>query len=121
MVDDAAILGAGLLAWTLVEYMIHGWLSHLSTTFISTRHAVHHSDPHAVFAVRAWPPLAIIWMVGLITFGWSPGMIFFGGMTLGFAAYEVLHYRLHFCRPRGSLESWLHARHLIHHRHEPNR
>ncbi|HLW69950.1 MAG TPA: sterol desaturase family protein [Candidatus Binataceae bacterium] len=121
MVEDAAILVTGLLSWTLLEYLIHGWLSHLCTTAVSARHAVHHRDPHAVFVVRAWRPLAVIWIAGLAAFGWSPGMIFFAGLTLGFAAYEVLHYRMHFCRPRGSLETWMRARHLIHHRREPQR
>jgi sterol desaturase/sphingolipid hydroxylase (fatty acid hydroxylase superfamily) len=121
MVDDAAILLCGLLAWTLLEYVIHGWLSHLSATALARRHSVHHGDPHRVFVVRAWRPLALVWVAVLLVFGWRPATIFFAGLTLGFASYEALHYRIHFCRPRSRLEAWIRARHLIHHRRDPKR
>jgi fatty acid hydroxylase family protein len=116
-----AIFAMGLFAWTFAEYLIHGWLSHVFATFVSRLHGVHHRNPHAVFTVRAWAPLTVLW-AALVTFvGWSPGTIFFGGMTTGFVTYEVLHYRIHFQRPRGTFETWLRSRHLIHHRCDPRR
>ncbi|MGH7907997.1 MAG: hypothetical protein ACREP6_15340, partial [Candidatus Binataceae bacterium] len=36
-----------------------------------------------------------------------------------FAAYEVIHYRLHFAAPRNQIETRLRLRHLVHHRYAP--
>ncbi|MGH8012027.1 MAG: sterol desaturase family protein [Candidatus Binataceae bacterium] len=105
----------GIFAWSFVEYAIHAWLSHRLDTFARPLHAVHHHDPHAVFTIGAWIPVAIAWTVSFILWGWAPEMVCLSGMAAGFAAYEVIHYRLHFRSPSNRLEGYLRARHLIHH------
>jgi hypothetical protein len=116
-----AALAGGLLAWTFVEYVIHAWLSHTFMTFATPFHQEHHRDPRRVFAIRMWLPLALTWIVALAIWGGAGGVIFYSGMLMGFAAYEWLHYRIHFAVPRGRWESWLRTRHLIHHSHAPGR
>ena len=74
-------------------------------------------DPRNVFAVRTWLPLAVIWSGAVAVWGLATGVVFFSGILAGFAVYELLHYRIHFALPSGSLESWLRTRHLIHHSH----
>jgi sterol desaturase/sphingolipid hydroxylase (fatty acid hydroxylase superfamily) len=121
VIEVGSIFATGLFAWTFTEYLIHGWLSHILATVVGRLHAVHHRDPHAVFTVRAWAPLAIIWIILATSVGWSPGTIFFAGMTTGFVAYEVLHYRIHFSDSSGAFETSLRERHMIHHRRDPRR
>jgi sterol desaturase/sphingolipid hydroxylase (fatty acid hydroxylase superfamily) len=119
MLEKLIMLMSGLFAWTFIEYLIHGWLSHTFCTFVTPLHAVHHRDPHAVFTIGGWIPVAVAWAVFAILFGWCPGVIFFSGAVLGFAAYEVIHYRIHFCCPAGSIEHYLRSRHLAHHERYP--
>src|ERR1700719_2468628 len=53
MLTDALVFIAGLFAWTLLEYVIHGVLGHAHRTFVSGLHEVHHRDPRAGFALGA--------------------------------------------------------------------
>jgi sterol desaturase/sphingolipid hydroxylase (fatty acid hydroxylase superfamily) len=115
VVDRLAIFLVGLLAWTFAEYVIHAWLSHSFNTFAKPLHDVHHRDPHAVFAIRAWIPIVLTWLSGFALFGWTPGMVFYTGMATGFTLYEIIHYRVHFALPSGRLETALRMRHLVHH------
>jgi sterol desaturase/sphingolipid hydroxylase (fatty acid hydroxylase superfamily) len=120
MLIDALVFGAGLFAWTLVEYVIHGVLGHAHRTFVSGLHEVHHRDPRAVFALGTWIPAAVVLVGAAAIFGAAAGVIFFGGIVAGFAAYEVVHYRIHFARPAFAIEERLRARHLAHHFREPD-
>jgi 4-hydroxysphinganine ceramide fatty acyl 2-hydroxylase len=121
MVEDLALFVGGVFLWTFLEYLIHGWLSHTFPTFAMPLHAVHHRDPHAVFAVHAWFPIALTWTSIALLFGWTPGVILLTGVAAGFAGYEAVHYRIHFRRPHGQLENYLRSRHLVHHEYYPNR
>lgn len=112
---------AGILLWTFLEYLIHGWLSHTFRTFAMRLHSVHHRDAHAVFTVRAWIPIAVVWMIVVLLFRWTPWVILLSGMVAGFAGYETVHYRIHFRRPLGPIEDYLRCRHLVHHEFYPNR
>lgn len=120
MVFGAAIFLAGVFAWTFLEYAIHAWLSHTFNTFATPLHEVHHRDPHAVFTIGGWIPIATVWIGGLALWSFAPGMIFLTGMVAGFALYEALHYRIHFARPRNRIERSLRTRHLVHHHRAPN-
>jgi dihydroceramide fatty acyl 2-hydroxylase len=121
MVEDIAFLFAGVFVWTILEYLIHGWLSHTFHTFATPLHAVHHGDAHAVFTIRAWIPIALVWTILVLLLGWTPWVILFNGAMAGFAGYETIHYRIHFRQPRGAVEQYLRARHLVHHNYYPNR
>ena len=120
VIGMVAIFAAGLFAWSFIEYLIHGWLSHTFKTFAAPLHAVHHRDPAAVFTIGAWIPMAAAFLIGLAIFGRAPGMVFFTGIVAGFIAYETIHYRIHFRAPRGAIEAHLRARHLAHHQGNPD-
>ncbi|MGC2445525.1 MAG: hypothetical protein WA409_19220, partial [Candidatus Binatus sp.] len=77
MLLDALIFIAGVFAWTIVEYVIHGVLGHAHRTFVTGLHEVHHRDPRAVFALGAWSPTAVVLIGALAWFGWVPGVIFY--------------------------------------------
>jgi sterol desaturase/sphingolipid hydroxylase (fatty acid hydroxylase superfamily) len=120
MLGCAILFAGGLGGWTLLEYVIHGPLSHRFKTFVNPLHDVHHRDPHAVFTARAWLPLISITlaMIGFCAF--HPATFFFLGVVGGFVGYEAVHYRIHFARPRNRLETRLRVRHLAHHTYQPN-
>jgi sterol desaturase/sphingolipid hydroxylase (fatty acid hydroxylase superfamily) len=120
MGGSALIFAAGILAWTIVEYVVHGVLGHAHRTFVTPLHDVHHRDPRAVFAMHAYIPTAIVFGTLAAVFGFAPGVIFLGGILAGFAVYEFVHYRFHFAVPASSLEARLRARHLAHHLAEPD-
>ncbi len=100
MPADVMIFIAGLFAWTLVEYVIHGVLGHAHRTFVTSLHDVHHRDPRAVFALGAWIPTAVVLAGATAWFGLAPGVVFYGGIVCGFAVYEYVHYRIHFVSRR---------------------
>ena len=114
------LFAAGLLTWTFLEYAIHGWMSHRFATFVTPLHQVHHRDPRAVFALGAWLPALLPIVIGAAcgARGWT---IFYAGILAGFAAYEILHYRIHFRAPACRAEARMRTRHLIHHYCAPAR
>jgi sterol desaturase/sphingolipid hydroxylase (fatty acid hydroxylase superfamily) len=116
MVEDLALFIFGLFAWTFVEYVIHGWLGHVFGEITAALHQVHHRDPHAVFTIGAWLPIATLWLILFLVYGRSPEVIMLSGIVAGFTLYEAVHYRIHFRRPSNACERYLHARHLRHHR-----
>ncbi|MGA9724769.1 MAG: sterol desaturase family protein [Candidatus Binatus sp.] len=120
MLVDAFVFAAGLFAWTIVEYVIHGVLGHAYRTFVTRLHDVHHRDPRAVFALGAWIPTLAVLVGAWAMFGMVPGVIFCAGMVAGFAVYEYVHYRIHFAVPSCAAEARLRARHLAHHASEPD-
>jgi len=114
-----AMFVLGLFAWTFLEYVIHGVLSHIFTTFATPLHNEHHRDPHAVFTVGAWLPTALISILVFGIFGLTPATTIWLGVVAGFLSYEFLHYRMHFVRPICALEDRMRTRHLAHHFREP--
>jgi sterol desaturase/sphingolipid hydroxylase (fatty acid hydroxylase superfamily) len=106
---------AGLLGWTLLEWVIHGGMGHLLNTFITPIHAVHHHDPYAVFALGAWLPSAAILVLLLGLFGMAPGTAFYLGLFCGFGTYEFIHYRMHFAPTLMPFERRLRDHHMVHH------
>jgi cyclopropane-fatty-acyl-phospholipid synthase len=120
MIGGSAVTLAGLFAWTFIEYVIHGWLSHRFNTFAQPLHKVHHQDPHAVFTIGAWLPLTLITAGCVVGLGLSVSMLFLLGIVAGFVIYEAIHYRIHFCRPASAVEARLRARHILHHQWNPD-
>ena len=120
MLAEVVLFAGGVSAWTFAEYAIHGWLGHRFRTFATPLHSAHHRDPHAVFTVGAWIPVAIVTIAAVCIIGKSPEVYALGGMAFGFAAYETIHYRIHFVRPANRIESHLRARHLTHHLRAPD-
>ncbi len=120
MALNMAIFACGLGAWTFLEYVIHGWMSHVFVTFVSPLHDAHHREPARVFATGAWIPALVLALAGLWRYGWAPGVIFYLGILCGFIVYELVHYRIHFARPATRFEARLRARHLAHHLRRPD-
>ena len=114
-----AMFALGLFAWTFLEYAIHGFLSHIFTTFATPFHAAHHRDPRMVFTAGMWMPTAIVSVLIFAVFGVTPATTAWLGIVAGFVGYEVIHYRFHFARPVCALEDRMRTRHLAHHMRAP--
>ncbi len=119
MAPEMACFAAGLFGWTLIEYVIHGALSHIFHTFATPLHDAHHRDPSAVFTVGAWLPVSVVTILVLARFGLGAGAAAWMGIVAGFVGYELFHYRIHFAEPICGFEARLRARHLTHHFRRP--
>lgn len=115
----AAVLG--YCSWGLLEYVIHGLLSHRWQTFASPLHWQHHRSPRNVFTT----PLAsaagalALYAIAFAAVGGMAAAAFVTGVVAGFARYEWLHWRLHFREPRSARERLLRSHHLAHHFYNP--
>ena len=88
------VFGAGIFAWSLMEYGIHGVLAHRLRTFVTPMHGWHHREPRAVFtSPLAWIPVAVsLWgflalLVGAV---WS-GVAVVCSVLLVVVWFVVLH------------------------------
>lgn len=113
---------AGLLLWTLLEYLIHGALAHRLRTPVGAIHDTHHRDPRLVFTGPVWFPVALLLGAGLVA-GLGPvvGGLVTAGAVAGFFRYEYIHWRIHYTAPRGPRERALWNHHLAHHYRQPGR
>jgi sterol desaturase/sphingolipid hydroxylase (fatty acid hydroxylase superfamily) len=118
----AVAFAGGLLGWSLLEYLIHGVLSHRFRTFVTPLHWGHHREPRAVFtSPLAWIPATLLLGLALGTaFGPVMGGAALLGVLAGFARYERIHWRIHFRAPRNDRERRRRDHHLAHHYGHPD-
>ncbi len=117
-------VGAGLAAWTLIEYGLHRYGMHHrpGRDLISREHLVHHADPDATSPVlRTLGHLGVAALAAGGGFGLSfvlgvpvaAGLA--GGVSLGYSGYELLHWHAHHRAPRTRYGVRLRHRHFQHH------
>ncbi len=119
---------AGLLGWTLLEYIIHYWLGHLpkGKTLISSEHLKHHKDilyftPVPTKIRGAVPLLAILGVATGVPLGVAFAVGFVAAVAAGWTTYEVLHQSIHVRGPTTAYGRWAARNHLAHHFMNPNR
>ena len=123
LTNAAALMVAGLLAWTLFEYVMHRYLFHLESRFAPVRwvvflmHGNHHETPGD--PLRGLMPLpvsvsvgAVLWVVSVAVLG--PAGLLLGFMT-GYVIYDALHYACHQLPMRRGLGAVLKRHHMRHH------
>lgn len=116
-----AAVGAGLIAWTALEYALHRWLLHSVPPF-NRLHALHHAHPAALIGTPTWlsaPLFLALWAaLALEASAFVAGGLA-TGLMIGYLAYAAVHDAVHHRRARPG--SWLHRaklRHARHHRAE---
>lgn len=114
----------GLFSFTLVEYLMHRYLFHISTNtpmkakLQYTLHGVHHEYPKDKERL-AMPPVMSITIATILllifrlilqdyVFAFLPGFL------VGYSLYLVMHYVQHIYRAPKLLKSWW-ANHSVHH------
>lgn len=116
-----ALLVLGFGAWSFLEYVIHGWLSHTFATPAATMHWGHHRDPRRVFtSVGVWAPVAlVIYTLLALAIGAAAAGAVVLGVLAGFVRYEYVHWRIHFRAPVNARQELLRVHHLSHHFRNP--
>jgi sterol desaturase/sphingolipid hydroxylase (fatty acid hydroxylase superfamily) len=128
--DIAWRMLAGVLAWSLSEYLIHRYLFHfvprsrLGVALAYLSHGVHHAyprDPH-----RLVLPLIVSVPIGAVLFALAiwygpPAFALLAGFALGYLAYDLIHYRVHAYEADSGVFKWLRRYHFQHHFSVPDR
>jgi len=116
--EIVAIVGAGLVAWTAIEYAMHRFLFHGLQPF-RRWHALHHERPSALIFT---PTILSATLIGVLVF--LPAVVlrdvWFAcaltlGVLIGYTAYGVAHHAAHHWH---SDNPWLRRhkrRHALHH------
>lgn len=123
------LFGAGLLAFTLVEYIMHRFLFHLKPNtekrekFAYMVHGVHHDYPKDKDRLAMPIPLSITLttlfflfyklLMGHLVYGFLPGFL------IGYASYLWVHYMVHAFQPPKGFWKVLWVHHGIHHYKDP--
>lgn len=127
----ALVLG-GVLAWTLIEYVLHRFVFHLVQvkepwkTIASGLHMAHHRDTELKNLIIAPPLVSLLFSIPifliLLAFTWNVGtaLMIHSGILVGYIAYEWCHYGAHQYNPKFALTRYLKRYHLQHHFKDPN-
>ncbi len=121
----AALFLAGWFAFTLVEYLIHKYVFHMSTDTKAREdlqykfHGIHHDYPKDKDRLAMPPVMSLTisillffvfrFAMGNAVFGFLPGFLF------GYAMYLFVHYIVHAYQPPKNIFKALWVNHGIHH------
>ncbi len=128
-VNTPILFVSGLLAFTLIEYIMHRFVFHLTPKtekqekFAYTVHGVHHDYPKDKDRLAMPPLLSILLstgffflfklMMGNLAFAFLPGFV------VGYASYLWVHYMVHAFQPPKNFFKVLWIHHGIHHYKDP--
>jgi sterol desaturase/sphingolipid hydroxylase (fatty acid hydroxylase superfamily) len=124
--ETAALFVAGVLIWSLAEYVLHRYVFHwMSDTPWGRRihfvlHGVHHDYPNdkdrLVMPLGASLPLGVLfYLMYYFTVGPVLGEAMYAGMALGYMTYDGTHYAVHHFKQRTRLGRWIRRHHMLHH------
>jgi len=110
--------GAGLLSWSLLEYVFHRWVYHKGRTPAHVGHRMHHESPKMLiampwFIVTAF--LAGVWYIFAYCLQFHLILSFMAGLTTGFVFYGAFHHIHHHFHFKNIWYRKLRAHHFIHH------
>lgn len=127
---ETALFVAGLLFWTLFEYIIHRYVFHMvvetawGKKLSYTIHGVHHEYPRDKERLFM-PPLPSLVISGIVfcliylLLGWH-ALAFFPGFIFGYMLYASMHYAIHaFAPPKFMKSLW--RNHHLHHYKTPDK
>lgn len=121
----AVLFLSGLLAFSLVEYVMHRYLFHMSThtrrreKLQYTFHGVHHEFPKDKGRLAMPPIISVLLASSILGLFYllmqEAAFAFFPGFILGYAAYLFVHYIVHAYQPPKNLFKVLWINHAVHH------
>jgi sterol desaturase/sphingolipid hydroxylase (fatty acid hydroxylase superfamily) len=125
------LYAAGLVVWSLVEYVAHRGSFHHEPrsenqlAFAYLVHGVHHAYPDDS---RRWMmpltvslPLSALFFLGFRLALGSYAAATFAGFIHGYLAYDLLHYFIHRGHMPGRIGRFLRQHHMAHHYTKPDR
>jgi len=122
----AGTAAAGLIFWTLTEYLLHRHVFHFKPIrpwqerLAYLIHGIHHDQPHDASRL-VMPPVAAAILAGILylsfrlVLGVHWVMPFFAGFLIGYLCYDYIHFGIHHFRPRGAVGRFLKDHHMKHH------
>jgi sterol desaturase/sphingolipid hydroxylase (fatty acid hydroxylase superfamily) len=128
----ALYFAAGLVVWTITEYVLHRFIFHYHPTSAFGKqihfifHGVHHDYPRDKKRL-VMPPSASIPLATLFYFLFSiilaPTFLFafFGGFLLGYLTYDMMHYAMHHHNFKNPLLKKIKQHHMLHHYQDPTK
>ena len=122
----ALIGGAGLLTWTLAEYLLHRYLFHyepkteIGQRFIYLFHGVHHDTPQdktrlLMPPAGALPIIAVLYLLFYLALPYPWAEPFTGFFIIGYLVYDYIHYATHHFPMRHPVLQFLKRYHMQHH------
>jgi sterol desaturase/sphingolipid hydroxylase (fatty acid hydroxylase superfamily) len=113
------VFGAGIAAWTLLEYFIHRVVLH-EVRYFAIMHEMHHDDPGGFVGTPTWLSLGMFFSGALLPLWWETGFDlasdFTAGLILGYLWYVGVHYVIHHWRIEpGTYLYRLKRDHALHH------
>ncbi|HEY2729226.1 MAG TPA: sterol desaturase family protein [Polyangia bacterium] len=108
----------GLLAWTLAEWLLHRYVYHLWTSFLTEGHALHHQTPRALIGVPWYlTTIAIVLAFELLALALRPSStgVVMGFAWLGYVLYCIAHHGSHHWAYRRGWLKKMKRHHLLHH------
>lgn len=122
----------GIFIWTLFEYVMHRFVFHyqpkteLGKKIHFMTHGVHHDYPQDSMRLVMPPPISI--PIAIVTYtlfrlvaGYDACWTLFGGFTIAYLAYDILHYATHHFSFGGSWFRELKRHHMDHHYRDDQR
>jgi sterol desaturase/sphingolipid hydroxylase (fatty acid hydroxylase superfamily) len=119
---------SGMIAFTLIEYLIHRFLFHFPATTPRQKrlqyliHGVHHEFPKDKDRLVMPPVLSILLAVLFYSLFRlllkDNAFAFFAGFSAGYSTYLLIHYSVHRFRPPRNLLKILWKHHALHHYRE---
>lgn len=111
---------AGFLSWTLLEFLLHRYVYHLWTSFLTEGHALHHDKPRALIGVPWYlTTIALVAVFELLVIPLRPAStgVFMGFNWLGYILYCVAHHGSHHWSFKNAWLKKMKRHHLLHHAH----
>jgi sterol desaturase/sphingolipid hydroxylase (fatty acid hydroxylase superfamily) len=129
MIAVMIAVSAGVVSWTLLEWVIHNLIGHVpkGKHRLSREHLDHHRDPSYFTSapkklLAAAPVLTVLGLaVGFAFASWTIGIAYPAGVGAGWLAYEVVHRWIHVRAPANAYGRWARRHHLHHHFHSPRK
>jgi sterol desaturase/sphingolipid hydroxylase (fatty acid hydroxylase superfamily) len=128
----AGLFLAGVLAWTLLEYVLHRWVFHFAPdprsefqrdlSFLI--HGVHHHWPYDPDRLVMPPVVAVLlaFVIGLPLWAITGPTLFpgiFAGLVAGYLWYDLTHYAVHHMKQHTAFGKLQRRNHLVHHFAQP--
>jgi sterol desaturase/sphingolipid hydroxylase (fatty acid hydroxylase superfamily) len=122
----AATFAAGVLVWSLAEYLLHRYVFHwINETAWGKRvhfllHGVHHDFPNdrtrLVMPLLTSTPFAIIfYSLFYVALGITYAEPLWAGFAAGYLCYDGTHYAVHHFKQTSRVGRFLKRHHMLHH------
>ena len=127
LVATVGLVAAGLLMWTLCEYVLHRFVFHWTDDTPRGRrihfllHGVHHDFPNdkdrLVMPLPFEHPArrALLRRLLLALFGMRVAEPLFAGFVLGYLVYDGTHYAVHHFKQTTRVGRFVKRHHMLHH------